>query len=67
MQSVVQDAPQDVQRRSTRSRVCSSAKSVVQNVCVCLRGLMGTNNFALAITTGRPKEEAPSVPKILLS
>ncbi|KAH7511793.1 hypothetical protein FEM48_Zijuj12G0020300 [Ziziphus jujuba var. spinosa] len=64
--SVLRNAPQDVQRRSTGSHVCSSAKSVVQNVCVCLRGLMGTNNSALAITTGRPKGEAPSVPKSLV-
>lgn len=59
-QSVVRDVAQDAQRRNTRSRACSSAKSVVQNACVCLRGLTATNNPALAITTGRPNVEDPS-------
>lgn len=59
-QSAVQDAAQGAQTRNTRSRACSSAKSVVQNAYVCLRGLTATNNPARAITTGRPNEEAPS-------
>ncbi|KAL9260512.1 hypothetical protein AKJ16_DCAP01182 [Drosera capensis] len=53
-------ATRDARRRRSRSRACSSARSVAQSACVCLQGHMGTSRCALAITTGRPREEPPS-------
>ncbi|KAM7266372.1 hypothetical protein ACFE04_004269 [Oxalis oulophora] len=50
-------ARQDVQTHSTRSHVCSSATNVVLHACVCLLGFTDTKKFALAKTTGRPREE----------
>ncbi|WVZ07349.1 hypothetical protein V8G54_020695 [Vigna mungo] len=50
----------DVQIRNTRNRVCFSARSAVPSACVCLLELMVTSRFALATTTGRPKEEDPN-------
>jgi formate dehydrogenase assembly factor FdhD len=49
-----------VRQLLTKSRACSSAKSAAQNVCVFLPGLMETNKFALATTTGRLSKAAPS-------
>ncbi|BBH02292.1 Gibberellin-regulated family protein [Prunus dulcis] len=46
----------------TRSLVCFSAKSVVQSACVCLLEHMETSKFALATTTGRPREEDQNAP-----
>ncbi|KAK7392964.1 hypothetical protein VNO78_21414 [Psophocarpus tetragonolobus] len=47
----------DAQTHSTRSHVCSSAKSVVPHACVCHQELMATKRFVLATTIGRPKGE----------
>jgi len=52
----------DVQRLLTRNRVCSSAKNVVQNVCVFHLELMATNKNVRAITTGRLRKENQSAP-----
>ncbi|CAB4278334.1 unnamed protein product [Prunus armeniaca] len=46
----------------TRSLVCFSAKSVVQSACVFLLEHMETSKFALATTTGRPREEDQNAP-----
>lgn len=54
---------QDARRQHTRSHVCSSARNVVQSVCVCLQALMETSSSVLAIITGRQREVALSVPK----
>ncbi|KAM6592502.1 hypothetical protein CsatA_000205 [Cannabis sativa] len=54
------DVRRGVRTRSTGSHACSSAKSVVQHVCVCLLGLMETSKYALVTIIGRPREEAPS-------
>ncbi|XP_027920442.1 uncharacterized protein LOC114178624 isoform X2 [Vigna unguiculata] len=61
--NVVHVAEVDVQIRNTRNRVCFSARSVVRSACVCLLELMATSRFALATTTGRPKEEDPNAPE----
>ncbi|KAK7355222.1 hypothetical protein VNO80_14472 [Phaseolus coccineus] len=50
----------DAQTHSTRSHVCSSAKSVVRNACVCPLEPMATRRYAPATTTGRPKGEDPN-------
>ncbi|KAL9319165.1 hypothetical protein ACSQ67_015682 [Phaseolus vulgaris] len=50
----------DAQTHSTRSHVCSSARSVVRNACVCLLEPMATRRCAPATTTGRPKGEDPN-------
>lgn len=63
LQNVVHVAEVDVQIRNTRNRVCFSARSVVRSACVCLLELMATSRFALATTTGRPKEEDPNAPE----
>ncbi|RYR74004.1 hypothetical protein Ahy_A02g008605 [Arachis hypogaea] len=47
-----------VQRRITRSHVYSFAISAVRYACVYRQELTATKNYALAITTGRPKKEA---------
>ncbi|KAK9154749.1 hypothetical protein Sjap_002229 [Stephania japonica] len=49
------------QRPLLKSHACSSARSVVPSVCVCLQGPMGTNKCALATTAGRPREGDPNV------
>jgi len=54
----------DAQTHSTRSRACSSAKSVVRNVCVCPLEPMATRRYAPATTTGRPKGEDPNALRI---
>ena len=66
LQSVAQDAHKDAQKQHSRSHACSSAKSVVLSACVFLRELMGTRNPALATIIGRPREEAPNAPELLL-
>ncbi|KAK7344977.1 hypothetical protein VNO77_15293 [Canavalia gladiata] len=53
-------AQTDAPAHTTRSHACSSARSAVPNACVCLLELMETKRCARAITTGRPKEEAPN-------
>ncbi|WVY98842.1 hypothetical protein V8G54_030993 [Vigna mungo] len=50
----------DVQRHSTRNHVCSSARSVVPNVCVFPLEPTATRKYAPATTTGRPKGEDPN-------
>ena len=47
-------------RHHTRSRACSSARSVVQHASAFLLAPMATNKSALATTIGRPKKEAPN-------
>ncbi|KVI08618.1 hypothetical protein Ccrd_013001, partial [Cynara cardunculus var. scolymus] len=44
----------------TRSRACSSVKSVAPNACACQRVFMATNRRVLAITIGRLKKANPS-------
>ena len=61
MQSAHQGAQQGAQPQHTKSPACSSAKSVVQSVCVSLLVLTATSKFALATITGRPREEDPNV------
>ncbi|KAL6272780.1 hypothetical protein ACE6H2_023472 [Prunus campanulata] len=58
--SVVRVALQDAQTHNTRSHVCFSAKSAALSACACLQAPTGTSNSVLAITTGRPREEAPN-------
>ncbi|KAF3454276.1 hypothetical protein FNV43_RR04723 [Rhamnella rubrinervis] len=60
-----QGAEQGAQPQHTKSPACSSAKSVVQSVCVSLLVLMATSKFALATITGRPRVEDPNVPDSL--
>ncbi|CAB4308820.1 unnamed protein product [Prunus armeniaca] len=55
-------APLGARPQHTRSLVCFSAKSVVQSACVCLLEHMETSKFALATTTGRPREEDQNAP-----
>lgn len=62
LQNVVMLVIIDVQRLLTRSRVCSSAKSVVQNVCVFHLELMATNKNVRAITDGKLRKENRSAP-----
>lgn len=50
----------DAQKRHSRSRACFSAKNAVQSAFVSLLVLMATNKLALAIITGKPREEVPS-------
>ncbi|KAL3620346.1 hypothetical protein CASFOL_035258 [Castilleja foliolosa] len=54
--NVHQDAHIGAQRQHSRSHACSTAKNVVQCVCVCHLAHMGTSKFALATTTGKPRE-----------
>lgn len=63
-QNVDHVAQIDAQTHNTRSHVCFSAKSAVPSACVCLLELMAISKFALAITTGRPKEEDQNALKI---
>lgn len=63
LQNVDHVAQLDVQIHNTRNRVCFSARSAVPSACVCLLELMATSRFALATTTGRPKEEDPNAPE----
>ncbi|KAL3632533.1 hypothetical protein CASFOL_025517 [Castilleja foliolosa] len=53
LRSVGPGARVDAQKQRSRSRVCSSVRNAVQNVCVCLQAPMATNNFALVTITGR--------------
>ncbi|KAK7278946.1 hypothetical protein RJT34_23987 [Clitoria ternatea] len=64
--SAVHAVKRDARKHITRSRVCSSAKSVVLNACVFLLELMVTRRFAPAMTTGRPKGEGPNALKYQL-
>lgn len=54
-QSVEGDAPTDAQRRCSRSRACSSARSAARSACACHPARTGTSKSALATTTGRPR------------
>ncbi|GFQ02889.1 protein gast1 [Phtheirospermum japonicum] len=56
LKNVHQDAQIDAQRHHSRSHAWSSAKNVVQSVCVCHLAHMGTSKFALATTTGKPRK-----------
>ncbi|BAT96319.1 hypothetical protein VIGAN_08323700 [Vigna angularis var. angularis] len=58
--NVVLVVRRDVQRHSTRNLVCSSARSVVPNVCVFPLEPMATRKYVPATTTGRPKGEDPN-------
>jgi len=62
-QIVEQGAVQDAQQPNTRSHACSSATNAMRNACVPHQVPMATNRSALATTTGRPREVAPSVLK----
>ncbi|KAF1877828.1 hypothetical protein Lal_00038137 [Lupinus albus] len=61
--NVVHVAQRDAQTHSTRSHVCSFAKSVVPNACVCLLELMATSKSVHATITGRLKREVPNAPE----
>ncbi|TKY53415.1 hypothetical protein E2542_SST24945 [Spatholobus suberectus] len=63
LQIAVLVARTDARTHSTRSRVCSSAKSAVPNACVCHLELTATRRSARATTTGRPKGEDPNAPE----
>ncbi|CAL5362215.1 unnamed protein product [Camellia sinensis] len=52
-----------VAKHNTRNHACSSATNVAQSACVFPLAIMGTRVCALATTTGRPREEAPSALK----
>ena len=60
LQIVDRDAWGDAQRLRSRNHVCSSVENVAPSAYVCLLGHMETSICALATTTGRPREEAPS-------
>ncbi|KAE8675806.1 F-box protein [Hibiscus syriacus] len=53
----------DVARPSTTNHACSSVRNAAGHACVCPQGITGTNKFALATTTGRPRKEAPNALK----
>jgi len=53
----------DVRTHSTRSHVCSSARSVVRNACVCPLEPTATRRYAPVTTIGRPKGEDPNALK----
>ncbi|GMQ10638.1 hypothetical protein CsSME_00053564 [Camellia sinensis var. sinensis] len=53
-----------VAKHNTRNHACSSATNVAQSACVFPLAIMGTRVCALATTTGRPREEAPSALKL---
>ena len=44
-----------VARHNTTTLAFCSATNAAGSVCVCLRGIMETNKFALATTTGKLK------------
>lgn len=50
----------DARRQRTGSHACSSAKNVVQNVCVCLQGHMETSKNVHATITGKLSKEVPN-------
>ena len=54
-----------VARHSTINHACSSVRNVAGHAFVFLQGIMGTNKFALATTTGKPRKEAPNALKLL--
>ncbi|KAI7985267.1 hypothetical protein LOK49_LG14G00678 [Camellia lanceoleosa] len=58
------DAQGGVAKHSTRNHACSSATNVAPSACVFPLAIMGTRVCALATTTGRPREEAPSALKL---
>lgn len=63
-QNARRGAHQGAQRQLTRRHACSTVTSAVQSVCVFLLEHTGTSRCAPAITTGRPREEAPNALRI---
>lgn len=53
----------DARQHRTGSHACSSAKNVVQNVCVYLQGHMETSKNVHATITGKLSKEVPNALK----